>query len=77
MPEGVVLHHADIPDDERTWFGAVPATKAARTLNDCARTGLSPELLRAATRQALRRQPVTKSELSDVNKALKPFGGIG
>lgn len=77
VPADVVLHHADVPADERTWFGAIPTTNPRHTLNDCAREGISPELLRQASQQALRRGLVTKAELADVEEALKPFGGIG
>ena len=76
VPAGVVLHHADVPAAERSWFGAVPATSPRRTLNDCAREGLSPELLRQAARQALRRGLVTRAELADVDAALAPLGGL-
>lgn len=76
VPGGVVLHHADVPPEDRTWFGAVPTTNQRRSLNDCAREGLSPELLRQAAQQALRRGLVTKAELGDVEEALKPFGGL-
>ena len=76
VPDDVVLHHADVAKNERAWFGAVPATNALRTLIDCAHDGLSPELLRQAAEQALRRGLVRKNELRDVEKALKPFGGL-
>ena len=76
VPADVVLHHADVPPEDRTWFGGVPTTGPRRSLNDCAREGLSPELLRQAAQQALRRGLVTKAELGDVEKALKPFGGL-
>jgi predicted transcriptional regulator of viral defense system len=76
VPAGIELHHADIAPDERSWFGPVPATSAGRTLRDCALGHLSPELLRQAARQALRRGLVTRSELSEVATALKPFGGL-
>ena len=72
---GVVLH-ADVAPEERAWFGPVPATSASRTLSDCAKSGLSPELLRQAAQQALRRGLVTRGELADVETALKPFGGL-
>ncbi len=71
-----MLQHADVPPEDRTWFGAVPTTSPRRSLNDCAREGLSPELLRQAAQQALRRGLVTKAELGDVEEALKPFGGL-
>jgi len=76
VPSGVELHHADVATDERSWFGPVPATSPSRTLNDCAVSGLSPELLRQAAQQALRRGLVTRSEIGDVELALKPFGGL-
>jgi predicted transcriptional regulator of viral defense system len=76
VPAGVVLHHADVAPEDRTWFGPVPATRAGRTLNDCAKSGLSPELLRQAAQQALRRGLVTRGELGDVEIALEPFGGL-
>jgi predicted transcriptional regulator of viral defense system len=76
VPAGVVLHHADVAPEERSWFGPVPATSASRTLSDCAKDGLSPELLRQAAQQALRRGLVTGNELSDVETTLKPFGGL-
>jgi predicted transcriptional regulator of viral defense system len=76
VPTGIVLHHADVPSDDRAWFGAVQATNARRSLNDCAREGMSPELLRQAAQQALRRGLVTRAELGDVEEALKPFGGL-
>ncbi|MGA9524030.1 MAG: type IV toxin-antitoxin system AbiEi family antitoxin domain-containing protein, partial [Myxococcaceae bacterium] len=28
VPADVVLHHADVPPEERAWFGAVPTTNA-------------------------------------------------
>jgi predicted transcriptional regulator of viral defense system len=76
VPPGVMLHHADVPPEDRAWVGAVPATNPRRTLNDCARAGLSPDLLQQAAQQALRRGLVARAELGDVEQALAPFGGI-
>lgn len=76
VPAGVVLHYADIAPEERGWFGATPVTKPLRTLNDCAREGLSPELMRQAALQALRRGLVTRPSLGAVEAALAPFGGL-
>ena len=77
VPPDVVLHHSDVSTEDRAWFGAVPATNPRRTLDDCAGDGLlSPELLRQAAQQALRRGLVTKTELDAVEEALKPFGGL-
>ena len=76
VPADVVLHHADVPPADRTWFGAVPLTNPRRTLSDCARGALSPELLRRAAQQALRRGLVGRNEIGDVETALAPFGGL-
>jgi predicted transcriptional regulator of viral defense system len=76
VPKGLVLHYADVPTKERTWVGAVPITSTRRTLDDCAHSDLTPDLLRQAATQALTRGLVTKAELKEVAKALKPYGGI-
>lgn len=76
VPRGVVVHHDDVAAEDRAWFGPVPITSPRRTLADCAREQLSPELLRQAARQALRRGLVVDTQLTEVEKALAPFGGI-
>jgi predicted transcriptional regulator of viral defense system len=76
IPPGVVLHHAVVAAKERAWFGAVPITSPQRTLADCARDPISPELLQQAARQALSRGLVSSDELADVKTALAPFGGL-
>lgn len=77
VPDGVVLHHADVPAGDRTWFGPVPTTSPRRTLNDCAQENLPPDLLRHAAQQAVRRGLVTTAEIGNVEEALRIFGGIG
>ncbi|HET7503774.1 MAG TPA: type IV toxin-antitoxin system AbiEi family antitoxin domain-containing protein [Kofleriaceae bacterium] len=77
VPAEVVLHHADAPPDDRAWHGAVPMTGPRRTLSDCARASLAPDLLRQAAQQALRRGLVARGELIEVERALEPFGGLG
>ena len=76
VPDGIELHHADVPPAARTWFGAVPTTSVPRTLNDCAHAGLAPDLLRQAARQALRRGLTRRDELAAVEESLTPFGGL-
>ncbi len=76
VPEGLILHHASVSLDERTWVNAVPTTSVRRTLTDCAVDGLAPDVLRQAARQAVRRGLVTKTDLTEVDKALKQFGGV-
>jgi predicted transcriptional regulator of viral defense system len=76
VPQGVALHHAEVSPEERVWFGPVPVTSPRRTLRDCAMDLVSPELLRQAVRQALRRGIVVTGDLQEVGKALAPFGGF-
>lgn len=75
-PDDLTLHHADLPPADRTWFQAVPITTVPRTLADCARDDLSPDLLRQAARQALHRGLVERHELAVVERALRPYGGL-
>lgn len=77
LPHDVILHHADVLPEDRAWFGPVPISSPARTLNDCATAGLSPDVLRQAAGQALARGLVTKNELREVERVLEPFGGLG
>ena len=76
VPDGVVLHYGEVDEGESDWFGPVPATTPLRTLEDCARAQLSPELLRSAVHDTLERGLLTRAELSVVEAALLPFGGL-
>ena len=76
VPVGVIVHHADVAKGQRFWFGAVPATSPSRTLDDCARDKISPDLLRQAAIDALARGLVGKRELGGVRRALRGLGGI-
>ncbi len=74
-PEGLVIHHGVVLEQERRWYGAVPITSVLRTLEDCARAHLDPHLLQQATRQALQRGLVAEQDLLEVHTALRPYGG--
>ena len=76
VPQGFVLHYADLEPKEIVWKGPVPVTGVERTLEDCAAASLSPELLRAASEQALARGLVDPYRLGEVARALEPFGGL-
>lgn len=76
VPDGVVLHYASVPNRDRAWSGPVPITSPRRTLADCAKERISPDLLREAAMQALRRGVVTRADLREVAVALEPFGGL-
>ncbi len=68
VPKSIELHHGDVPKQDRAWFGAVPITKARRSLVDSARDGLSPEFVQQATEQAVRRGLVTRHELRGLQR---------
>ena len=76
VPAGVVLHFDAVAEHERRWFGPVPATDPLRSLQDCAAEHLPPELLRGAALDALHRGLVARDQLTTVERALEPFGGL-
>jgi len=77
IPRGLVLHHADIPERERTWSGSVPVTSPARTLLDCAQAELTPDLLQQALHQGLARGLFARDEVADVEDHLSRFEEAG
>jgi predicted transcriptional regulator of viral defense system len=76
VPPNVVLACVELRDNERAWFGALPLTTPARTLKDCARRAVLPDVLREACARAVRRGLVTRGELAEVARVLEPFGGF-
>ena len=76
MPEGAALHFADVPEPERSWIGAVPVTAPLRTIVDCARDDLSPDLLRQAVEQALARGLVSRGSLRDAAVSAPVLAGV-
>jgi predicted transcriptional regulator of viral defense system len=55
IPDGVVLHFAEVAKSERTWFQAIPITTVARTIHDLLEDAADPGLVRQAISQAKRR----------------------
>ena len=66
VPRGLVLHHADVGEDERVWVGAVPVTSARRTLIDCAVDSVAPDLVRDAFGDAVNRGLVMRDSVPEV-----------
>ena len=64
VPQGLRLHYADLIEGERAWYGPVPITAPARTIDDCADVGVSPEFLEQAVRQGLTRGLFAEDELT-------------
>jgi hypothetical protein len=57
-----VLHYADVGDDDRTSYSAVPVTTPLRTLTDCIEANVSPDLVRQAVAQARRRGLISEAD---------------
>lgn len=55
VPSVLILAYADIPVADRSWFGAVPVTKPARTINDCAAAYVAPDFIMQAIDEGLHR----------------------
>src|SRR5882724_4711855 len=69
VPEGLVLHYADVPKRDRAWVGAVPVTSPARTLADSAADNVSPEFLSSAVSQALARGMGSRAQATPISGA--------
>jgi predicted transcriptional regulator of viral defense system len=69
VPRGVVLHHADVPKDERSWVGPVPVTAPRRTLADCIAAGVAPDLVEQAIEQAATRGVVPRAAVAELRRA--------
>src|SRR6267143_4494999 len=70
VPDGVVLHYADVPKRDRAWVGAVPVTSPARTLADCAADYVSPDFLSSAVNLALARGMVSGPQATAIERAV-------
>ena len=59
LAPNVVVHHGSVAPTEMDWMGPVPFTKPLRTIEDCIRDHLSPDLLEQAIANAYRRGILT------------------
>jgi hypothetical protein len=55
LPTDVVVHHAEVREDELFWHGIVPYTAPLRTVLDCIAVGVSPDLIEQAIAEGLYR----------------------
>jgi len=65
VPPGVRLYYADVKKADRAWVSGVPVTSPVRTVIDCMAAHVSPEFIRAARKQLLRRGLASAAELQD------------
>ncbi|MFT7618892.1 MAG: putative transcriptional regulator of viral defense system [Planctomycetota bacterium] len=75
VPSGVEIHFGDVEEHQRQWVGCLPVTSPARTLNDCAESNFSPDLLSQAIQEGLSRGLFTSREVSSAKNYLSEFNG--
>jgi predicted transcriptional regulator of viral defense system len=63
IPRNLVLHYADLGDDEREWKGPIQVTKPLRTVEDCSLDAVAKDLVEQAVRQGVRRRLFTRQSL--------------
>jgi predicted transcriptional regulator of viral defense system len=68
VPPHVRLHIDDVAPSERQWIGAVPVTTPARTLRDCIKHHLPPDIVTQAFAEAVQRQLVTRAEARAIQR---------
>jgi predicted transcriptional regulator of viral defense system len=60
----VRIHEGEISEAEITWLGPVPVTKPLRTLQDCIDADVSPDFIKQAVEDGIRRGLFTKNDIS-------------
>jgi predicted transcriptional regulator of viral defense system len=55
VPRGLVLHHDDLAESDRTWVEVVPVTTARQAITECIVAHVAPDLIEQAIRQARQR----------------------
>jgi predicted transcriptional regulator of viral defense system len=70
VPDGVEIHYADVPENERAWFGSIPVTSPTRTLEDCAKSALSQEVILKAVQDAVSRGLIDKKQAKRLRSAI-------
>lgn len=68
VPTGLVLHYAALGRSERGWVGPVPVTTPERTLMDCVRDHVAPDLVAQAIAQAGERGLVSGARLAEIQR---------
>jgi predicted transcriptional regulator of viral defense system len=77
VPSLVVLHHAEVSEGERAWVGAVPVTKPARSINDCAAGHVAPDLVAQAIEQGLDRGLFRRAAIAPALAYVEKYGKGG
>jgi len=70
-PDNVVLFAGRVPPDQRSWYGPVPMTSVARTIDDCIDALVDRLLIEQALGQAERRGLLTPQAVSRLSSRLE------
>ena len=71
VPEGLVLHHDDLDESDRTWVDVVPVTTPLRAIAECIAAHVSPELTEQAIRQAKQRGLISGEDKRSLSTQLR------
>jgi predicted transcriptional regulator of viral defense system len=71
VPRPLVVHHADIPEEDRDFFEGIPVTSVPRTLRDCRAIHLGDGLLAQAIGDAERHGLLTSREAVEIRASLQ------
>lgn len=71
VPDVLVLHWADLPEEDVGSVEGVPVTKAVRTIRDCAEAHIGPALLHQALEDGLRTGWLRPREAMGLKRELK------
>lgn len=72
VPAHLVIHHAELEDEEVSLFEGIPSTTPRRTIEDCYRAHLGPALLRQALEEAEREGYLTPSQAAELRNDVLP-----
>jgi predicted transcriptional regulator of viral defense system len=74
VPNQYELHHSDLGPHDTTVVEGIPVTTAARTIRDCHKTHLGPDLLRQAIEDGRRTGWLQSAEARMVAAEVLPEG---
>lgn len=66
VPENLILHFADLAENDKDWKGPLPVTTPLRTVVDCKTDHSPPDLVRQAATQGVKRGLFTREEVRRV-----------
>lgn len=64
VPKNLALAYDELSPKERAWFGSIPVTAPARTVVECARSGVQPNLVAQAIEEGAARGLFTRADLA-------------